>query len=599
MIKDQEGTFQRSRSFLKFITFIFTVSPKETIFSLFLTLIVGVLPFLKLVILQNFIDDIVTLLETKHLSASLLVWASAFFILSIMQIIVLRYSLVFQDNAHEHIKENMQQNIIQKAQSLPLISFEENALYDQLKRIQAGIDQRFYSTMTFLFRVLTSTITLGSLLFYFSTLTWTIPILVGAGTLLFCSIRIIPLYAKYILQRRQTEGERKLDYLADLLTGKEAAAELRLFDTGAYLLQRWRYLNSKLRKQRLSHTYQEFIYHVISTIGLVCTLAIALFMIVDSHVNGGVTIGALTALITGIIQFQSQTRSFLWGGVLVVNDLKYMDEYFDFMDLQTENFTGLVLGMGPIKEIVFEDVSFWYPHSKAPVLQHINLRITAGDRIALVGENGAGKTTLIKLLLGFYKPTNGRILINGLDAEKLNPKDLRARISALFQDFQRYSLTVKENIAVGQMEKIDIEEQISKTAHASEANSFIQSLPNTYDTLLGKDFDGVELSQGQWQKIAIARAYLRNSDVLVLDEPTAALDPEAEVAVYKHFQKISQEKTVLLISHRMGVTTLANRIIVLKNGMIVEQGSPSELTEMENGHYAKLFRSQAEWYTSL
>jgi len=245
---------------------------------------------------------------------------------------------------------------------------------------------------------------------------------------------------------------------------------------------------------------------------------------------------------------------------------------------------------------VFENVGFGYPGSDRLVLRGVSLHIRAGERLALVGENGAGKTTLAKLLLGLYRPTEGRVLVDGVDLTHLDPQVWRRHAAAVFQDFQQYHLTVRENIVFGDLDQRDDEEAIRQAARLSGAASVIGDLPQGYDTLLGKDFeDGQELSQGQWQKIAVARAYLRDADVLVLDEPTAALDARAEVEVYRQFRDVSAGKTVLLISHRLGSARLADRILVLNGGAIVEQGTHADLLVL-GGRYAHMLGVQAQWY---
>jgi ATP-binding cassette subfamily B protein len=244
----------------------------------------------------------------------------------------------------------------------------------------------------------------------------------------------------------------------------------------------------------------------------------------------------------------------------------------------------------------FEAVSFTYPGGHRPALAEIDLRIRPGERIALVGENGAGKSTLVKLLLGLYHPTAGRISAEGIDLRSIAPETWRAMVGAVFQDYVRYSLTVRENVGFGRLEKLNDMRAIEEAARSSSAAEMIHSLPEGYETLLGKEFEGgQDLSQGQWQKLAIARAYLRSAEILVLDEPASALDALAELEVYRQFVKLSQGKAVLLISHRLGSARLADRILFLQQGRIVQEGTHDELMAA-GGPYAELYGLQAKWY---
>lgn len=242
------------------------------------------------------------------------------------------------------------------------------------------------------------------------------------------------------------------------------------------------------------------------------------------------------------------------------------------------------------------DVEFTYPGNSTPALSGINLQVRPGERIALVGVNGSGKTTLVKLLLGLYRPTQGRILVDGTDLQDIAPDAWRTHVGAVFQDYARYALTVRENIGFGQLDRLDDDEAIRSAAKRSSAAELVETLPDGYDTILGKEFEnGHDLSLGQWQKLALARAYLRDAALLVLDEPTSALDALAELDVYRRFSELSTGKTVLLISHRLGSARLADRILFLEDGRITEEGTHEDLITA-SGAYAELYAMQAEWY---
>jgi ATP-binding cassette subfamily B protein len=250
----------------------------------------------------------------------------------------------------------------------------------------------------------------------------------------------------------------------------------------------------------------------------------------------------------------------------------------------------------PLREgIRCEDVWFTYPGSDRPALAGISCEIAAGQKVALVGENGAGKTTLAKLLLGLYRPDTGRITFDGCDVQQIDPWSLRRAMSAVSQQFVRYQLTLGENVGLGRPDRVEDRASLEEAGERAGIGDLVRALPAGYETLLGPDVGGVDLSGGQWQRVAIARAFFRDAAVLVLDEPTAALDPLAELAVFERFAELAQGRTALLISHRLGMARLADRVLVLAHGRVVEQGTHEELLRAE-GAYATLFRAQARWY---
>jgi ATP-binding cassette subfamily B protein len=276
-----------------------------------------------------------------------------------------------------------------------------------------------------------------------------------------------------------------------------------------------------------------------------------------------------------------------------------MANLFDFLGLKAQMEIASHTRKLPVslrQGIEFRGVGFRYPESEEWALRDVDLSIAPGEKIALVGPNGAGKTTLIKLLSRLYDPTEGRIFIDGIDIRELDPLDLRQRIGVIFQDFVRYHLAASENVGFGQIEALDREEQIIESARKSGAHSIIENLPNGYQTMLGRWFHGGhELSIGQWQKIALARAFMRDAEILVLDEPTASLDAETEYEIFRRFQELTVGKMAILISHRFSTVRMADRIIVIQEGRIVEIGSHEELLS-QRGIYGHLFGLQAEGY---
>ena len=384
---------------------------------------------------------------------------------------------------------------------------------------------------------------------------------------------------------------------AGLLTGRESAAEVRLFGLGGWLLDQVAVLRRRLDRERLRLAGRELRQAIVHSGLNGLAHILALVFSVGLLVVGRVSIGTAAALFAAIERFQGEYSNLVNLIVGGYDDLRYLQDYFEFMDgPQLDLDEGRRLP-GQLREgIRLENVSFTYPGGDRPALANLDLTIRPGERVALVGENGAGKTTLIKLLLGLYRPTAGRIVVDGVDLNELALDDWYRRFGTVFQDFVRYQTTVRENIVFGWLEGRDDTRALAATVARSGADEVVAALPDGLDTRLGKEFHtGVDLSVGQWQKLAIARAYFRPADILILDEPASALDAKAEAAVYEHFARMAEANTVLLISHRLGSCRIADRILVLREGALVEQGTHAELIAA-GGEYAALYRLQAAWY---
>jgi len=585
----------------RLLRLLWTLSPGAMAVIAAVDVTTGLLPLLSLAVLRRLVDVVTGGGHGTAMVRQALFWVAALALTSGLSPMGWILGSVVKNGIQERLKALVQERIIAKAQALPLAAFEQAEIYDQLQRIEKGLDNRLFSTMAFVFDITTAFVTLTSLVLYMGLAHWLLPLILTVGTTLSLLPRIRILRERYILERKQTERERRLGYFEWLMTGREPAAEVRLFALADHLLGSWGRLYAELRHERLALVRREFRFEGGSSTAESLTFGLALTAVVSLVAGGALTLGQYAAFVGAVQQFQQSLLGLFWRMALIDNDLRYIRDFFLYLG-QTEE--TCVVSEAPTRKpagalqegIVFENVGFGYPGSDRLVLRGVSLHIRAGERLALVGENGAGKTTLAKLLLGLYRPTEGRVLVDGVDLTHLDPQVWRRHAAAVFQDFQQYHLTVRENIVFGDLDQRDDEEAIRQAARLSGAASVIGDLPQGYDTLLGKDFeDGQELSQGQWQKIAVARAYLRDADVLVLDEPTAALDARAEVEVYRQFRDVSAGKTVLLISHRLGSARLADRILVLNGGAIVEQGTHADLLVL-GGRYAHMLGVQAQWY---
>jgi ATP-binding cassette, subfamily B, bacterial len=489
--------------------------------------------------------------------------------------------------------------IIGKALSLDLAFFEHPDFYDRLQNTRRESGYKPVDLINDSFLIVQNTITLISfavLLLHFSP--WLIVILLAASIPAFIAETRFSEEGFRLLTRRAPET-RQINYLARLLTEDASAKEIKLFNLGDTLLSRYMTLFDKFFREdkslALRRAVAGFGLGLIATLGFYGSYA----WIVWHTVQGKISLGDMTLYLTIFRQGQSTFQAMLSAvGSIYENNL-FMANLFDFLELKPQMGVAARNHKLPVplrSGIEFRGVGFRYPEREEWALHDINLTMRPGEKIALVGPNGAGKTTLIKLLSRLYDPTEGTILIDGIDIRELDPLDLRQRIGVIFQDFVRYHLPASENIGFGQIEALDRMDRIIASARKSGAHAIVESLPDGYQTMLGRWFrGGHELSVGQWQKIALARAFMRDAEILVLDEPTASVDAETEYEIFRHFQQLTIGKMAILISHRFSTVRMADRIVVIQEGRIAEIGAHQELLHQE-GIYAHLFSMQAEGY---
>jgi ATP-binding cassette subfamily B protein len=489
--------------------------------------------------------------------------------------------------------------IIRKAINLDLQFFENPIFYDTLQNARRQADASALnivnSTLQMAQQVITI-ISLVALLLRFSP--WLAVIIFVAAIPAFLSQSQYAERAFRAVTRRAPES-RLLNYLEALLTGNDTVKEIKLFGLGEPLLKRYQelftrfYLEDRAIAER--RTIAGLGWGMLSNLTYYGSYA----WIVLRTIAGLITLGDMTMFLAIFRQSQSSIRSLLDSLNRLYESNLFLDNLMTYLNLQpmlVAPANGLT-APAPIRHgIEFKHVSFCYPGSENYVLRDINLHIQPGERIALVGLNGAGKTTLIKLLTRLYDPTEGEILLDGVDLRKYDLASLHQRFGVIFQDFVRYQFTVRENIGFGQVDALDDLERIKDAADRGGASSIIAEMPKGYETMLGRRWEkGLELSGGQWQKIALARAFMRKAEVLVLDEPTSALDAEAEYDVFRRFGELMEGRIAVLISHRFSTVRMADRIAVLEAGRILELGSHAELIQLD-GTYARLFNLQAEGY---
>jgi ABC-type multidrug transport system fused ATPase/permease subunit len=560
----------------------------------------GLIPILAVAALGKLVDRAAGMIRGRARFSEVAWWLVALLLANGCEVLFELLNRWRGENVRERLRARAQERLLAKASHLPLAALERPEFYDQLHRAQQWLDDRLLWTLEYLSSVPSYLATACGLLVFVGSAHLLFPVLLLCGLIPSHLIGVRLSERRFRLARQQTASERILDYLGRLMVGRDAAAEVRLFGLQEHLLAKRQQLFRALREERLELARVAARAFIIPVVGEQLTYGMVVTGVVALIARGRLSVGYYAAYLSAAERFRDAILWLFGTARNLDEDMRFARDLLDYLDLDEEA-TTRTYALAPVAEsqptIRFEDVCFAYPGSERPVLDGINLTLRPHERIALVGENGAGKTTLAKLLLGLYRPTSGRITVGGIDLQEIDPNQWRARVTAVFQDYMRYALTVRENIGFGDLNRMEDREAVHAAAVKSGAHEAVTLFPNTYETVLGKVYEegGQDLSIGQWQKLALARAYLRDAAVIVLDEPTAALDARAEVEVYRHFRDMSQGRSVLFISHRLGSARLADRILVLEGGRISEEGNHDDLMQY-GGRYAQMFSIQAGWY---
>ncbi len=592
--------FRYSRRALELV---WTTSRRLALIFAVLTLVAGVLPAAVAYIGQLIVDGVVAAIGQHQQTGSADTTFVLLFVACEALIVVLiagsqRGISVCQSLLRALMGQRINMLILEKALTLRLAHFEDSEFYDKLTRARREASTRPLSLVTRTFGLVQNGISLfsyGVLLVQFSP--WTVAILIAGGIPEFLAEAKFS-GDKFRLFRWRSPETRMQMYLETVLAREDYAKEVKLFRLGPKLLQRYRQIFEKLfaedRKLTLRRDSWGFLLGLIGTAAFYGAYA----WIALAAIQGQISLGQMTMYLLLFKQGQSAVSASLSAISGMYEDNLYLSNLYEYLEQEVPQPAGqLQQGPQPGDGVRFEQVSFRYPDAEEPALREVSLHLKPGESLALVGENGSGKTTLIKLLTRLYRPDSGRILLDGLDLQQWDAAALRQRIGVIFQDFGRYQFLVGENIGAGDVTHFEDRQRWQQAAEMGMAEPFIDKLPDKYDTQLGKWFKGGrELSGGQWQKIALARAFMRTgADLLVLDEPTATMDAAAEATVFEHFRDLSRGKMTILISHRFSTVRMADQIIVIDQGRIVERGSHEQLMA-ENGQYAHLFSLQARGY---
>jgi ATP-binding cassette subfamily B protein len=600
----QDISFKERLSALKnlpnFFKLVWRSSPSKTLISFSLRILRSAMPVALLYVGKLIIDQVVALNTNSPAGNLQELW----------QLVALEFALALLTdglnrmiNLIDSLLGDLFSNytsirIMKHAATLDLDQFEDSVFYDKLERAR----QQTVGRTILLSQVMSQVQDFISMTFLLTAL-----IAFNPWLILLLVLAIIPSFLgesyfnskNYALSRSQTPERRELDYLRYLGASDETAKEVKIFGLSDFITDRFKTLSDKFysdnSKLAVRRSLWGTFFSVLGTLGYYAAYA----FIIYETVTGKSSVGSLTFLAGSFRQLRGLMETMLSRFTVVSQGAIYLNDFIDFFEIKpniTQNQNALTFP-NPIKTgFVFENVGFQYRNTDRWANRNLSFTLKPGEKLALVGENGAGKTTLVKLLARLYDPTEGRILLDGKDLKEYELEGLRYNLGIIFQDYIRYQMTLYQNIAVGNIKELDNEALVKRAATESLADKLALKFPEGYQQWLGRRFnDGVELSGGEWQKVALARAYMKDAQVLILDEPTAALDARAEYEVFQRFAELTKGKSAVLISHRFSTARLADRILVLENGTLLESGTHQELLKAD-GRYAELFNLQAKGY---
>ena len=592
--------FSALKNLPAFFKLVWQTNPHLTITSALLRLVRSAIPLGILFVGKLIIDQVVHLSQGSTSASHTYLWqlVAIEFGLAILSDGLSRLTLLVDSLLSDLFSNFTSVKIMEHAAILDLDQFEDSEFYDKLERAR----QQTVGRTILLSQVLSQVQDLITMGFLAAGL-----IVFNPWLLLLLLIAVIPAFIAesyfndkdYTLSRSQTPERRELDYIRFIGASDETAKEVKIFDLSAFLIDRFRHLSNKFFNANkpliIKRSLWGTVFAILGSLGYYG----AYIFIIAKTISGNLSIGSLTFLAGSFRQLRILLEGILSRFTAVSQGAIYLKDFFDFFNIQPKiklSINGLPFP-NPIKQgFTFKDVGFRYINSDRWANRHLNFTLRAGEKLALVGENGAGKTTLVKLLARLYDPTEGAIFLDGHDLREYDLAELRKQVGVIFQDYIRYQMTVSQNIAIGNIDEKENRELIIHAARQSLADLLVEKLPGKYDQALGKRFNqGVELSGGEWQKIALARAYMKDAQLLILDEPTSALDARAEYEVFQRFSELTKGKTAVLISHRFSTVRMADRILVLEKGELLEEGSHQELLK-RNGRYSELFNLQAMGY---
>jgi ATP-binding cassette, subfamily B, bacterial len=580
------------------LRFVWESGPAVVFWNVAIRIVVAFLP-VGIGIIGRFIIDGVNRIRLHQPLPQHFWWlVGAEMALAVLMGILSRSVDYFDNLLADRYTHHVSVEVMRKAASLDVTVYEDPVFYDRLERarVQATDRLAMIQQMGRLIQQTVTALAFSAVLIRYSPLllfllvAGIIPAFLGESHFAFLT------YAKNF---RQTPVRRQMDYLRQVGGSKEAAKELKLFNLSDYLTNRFTALSQGIYEENVALNRRRLFWGgllaILGQLGYYAAYALSIYRTIESRYS----IGDLTLITTAIMQAMGNIQQAFSTASGVADQALFLTDLLAFfaMKPRVENKADGLPAPRPItRGFEFRNVSFAYPGTSRTVLRNFNFTLSPGERIALIGENGQGKTTIVKLITRLYDPSEGEILLDGIDLREYDLADLHAEIGVIFQDFMRYEMTARENIAVGRIEVPHAPEEIEFAAQRSLASGVISTLQGGYEQMLGRRFEGgVDLSGGEWQKLALARAYLRDAQLLILDEPTAALDARSEFEVFQRFAELTSGKMALLISHRFSTVRMADRIVVLDGGRLVEEGNHAQLMAL-GGLYAGMFEMQAASY---
>jgi len=590
--------FRALRNIPPVLRIVWASGPRVISAGLALRLLAALIPLGMLSVSRVIIDDVVATTHARPLPPGFWRLVALEFALAVAGAVLSRAiglcDSLFADRFTRHVSIR----VMKHASQLDLANYEDPAFYDKLERARVQATDRIAmiqaTGMMLQQMIIVATLSASILLFspwlLLAMILCLVPAFLGESHFAFLG---------YSLNFRQTPLRRQLDYLRVLGASKESAKELKLFGLHSFLTERYSGLSNEIYEQNVALAGRRFRagawLSLLSTSGYYGAYAYVIYR----TVTGQISVGTMTFLAGAIAAASTNIQNIFATFSSIADQSLFLTDLLEFFAVQPQirSLPDALPAPRPIRAgFELREVCFSYAGNARMVLDHLNFRLEPGERVALIGENGQGKTTLVKLLTRLYDPTGGRILLDGVDLRDYRIEDLRHEIAVIFQDYMRYEMTAGDNIAMGRIEQRGEAEKLRQAACKSMADAVIARLPGSYRQMLGRRFDGgVDLSGGEWQKVALARAYLRDAQLLILDEPTASLDARSEHQVFQRFTDLTEGKMALLISHRFSTVRMADRIVVLENGRIVEEGSHSQLVSLD-GLYREMFELQAASY---
>lgn len=606
LLKRKVTSFYLKFDFIKYIKksliVIFKECPILCIILILLTLVSSVIPTVQLYITKEVTNHISNIffnnIDSTNFTIILLMIQA---LLVLFPLIISSFSRLIVLKSQNFLNYKYGEKIIKKTLEVTYDNFENHEFYNKLQRASNDSGNSISSLFNSILDLLKNLIILSSYIIILFNVSWFFPliIIIPIGLIIFFNKKLSTLKYKQMIQH--SHSDREIKYFENLFREKNSAKEFRIFGHDNFIINKWYKLfwknkNELFRIEKLGVLIALFPNSVAS---LATFLSSVIILFGYTNGNNSFTLGDYTSLILLLGSSQIISNTFANTLSSIYNEILLVKSMYEFLDMPTTKVKGeKSFPESLMQGISVQNLTYSYPQSNSKVLNNVSFTINPGEKIVIVGDNGSGKSTLIKCILGLLIPKKGAVFFDELEVSNYDEKDFFKNVSVLFQDFIKYSLTVRENISIGDISKLNDNMHLENILKQTDIHNFITSLPKKLDTQLGSIFnEGQDLSGGQWQKIAFARMLLKKSQVLILDEPTASLDPISEMNLFDHFKELSQGKTAIFVSHRLHVCLDADRIIVMKQGKIIEQGTHNELMKL-NSEYSKMFRSQANPYDS-